>query len=66
MYSSLCIITPNGDIDLIGKLIFKPNALKGKLDGDGIPNYLDLESGKHKGTYMNLFTSDGENIEIND
>ena len=66
LYSSLCIITPNGDIDLIGKLIFKPNALKGKLDGDGIPNYLDLESGKHKGTYMNLFTSDGENIEIND
>ena len=66
LYSSLCIITPYGDIDLIGKLIFKPNALKGKLDGDGIPNYLDLESGKHKGTYMNLFTSDGANIEIND
>ena len=55
LYSSLCIRTPNGDIDLIGELIFKSKVLTG-----------ELESGKHKGTYMNLYTSDGQNIEIKD
>ena len=55
LYSSLCIGTPNGDIDLIGELIFKSKALTG-----------ELESGKHKGTYMNLYTSEGENVEIYD
>ena len=55
LYSSLCIGTPNGDIDLIGGLIFKSNILTG-----------ELESGKHKGTYMNLYTSEGENVEIQD
>ena len=52
---ALCIGTPNGDIDLIGGLIFKSKALTG-----------ELESGKHKGTYMNLYTSEGENVEISD
>jgi hypothetical protein len=55
LYSSLCIGTPNGDIDLIGELIFKSDILEG-----------ELESGKHKGTFMNLYTSGGENIEIYD
>ena len=55
LYSSLCIGTPNGDIDLIGGLIFKSKVLTG-----------ELESGKHKGTYMNLYTSEGENVEIYD
>ncbi len=52
-FSYLCIGTPNGDIDLIKDLIFKSNVLVG-----------ELESGKHKGTYMNIFTSEGDNIEI--
>ena len=37
----------------IGELIFKSNILIG-----------DLESGKHKGTYMNIYTSESETIEI--
>jgi len=53
LLSYLCIGTPNGDIDLVKELIFKSSVLLG-----------DLESGKHKGTYMNIFTSEGENIEI--
>ena len=53
LFSYLCIATPNGDIDLIGELIFKSNILIG-----------DLESGKHKGTYMNIYTSESETIEI--
>jgi hypothetical protein len=52
-FSYLCIGTPNGDIDLIKDLIFKSNVLVGELN-----------SGKHKGTYMNIFTSEGDNIEI--
>jgi hypothetical protein len=53
LISYLCIATPNGDIDLIGELIFKSNILIG-----------DLESGKHKGTYMNIYTSEGKTLEI--
>ena len=48
-------INGEGDIDLIGGLIFKSKVLTG-----------ELESGKHKGTYMNLYTSEGENVEIYD
>jgi len=53
LFSYICIATPIGDIDLIGELIFKSNALIG-----------ELESGEHRGTYMNIYTSEGENIKI--
>jgi hypothetical protein len=53
-YSYLCIETPNGDIDLLENLIFKSNVLIGDIS----------ESGKHKGKYMNVFSSDGDVIEI--
>jgi len=49
----LCISTPKGDIDLVGGLIFRSEMLVG-----------ELESGFHKGTYMTLFTSGGECLEI--
>mgnify|MGYP001214273832 CR=1 FL=1 len=52
LYSSLCIGTPNSDIDLIGGLIFKSKVLTG-----------ELESGKHKGMYMNLCTSEINNMK---
>ena len=48
-----CISTPKGDIDLVGGLIFRSEMLAG-----------ELESGSHKGTYMTLFTSDGECLAI--
>ena len=54
LYSNLCIGAPNGDIDLLGELIFKSNVLVGNI----------FDSGKHKGTYMNIFTSGGDNIVI--
>lgn len=50
--SHLCISTPRGDIDLVGELIFRSEILWG-----------ELESGKHKGTYATIFTSDGESLE---
>ena len=53
LISYLSIGTPNGDIDLFKDLIFKSEILFG-----------ELQSGKHKGTYMNIFTSGGDNIEI--
>ena len=43
LYSSLCVGTPNGDIDLIGGLIFKSKVQTG-----------ELESGKHIGTYESI------------
>ena len=48
-----CISTPKGDIDLVGELIFRSEMLAG-----------ELESGSHKGTYMTIFTSDGECLAI--
>lgn len=53
LFSYCCIETPKGDIDLINNLIYKSKILFG-----------DLESGSSKGGYMCIYTSDGENIDI--
>lgn len=50
--SYLCISTPRGDIDLVGGLIYRSEILWG-----------ELESGKNKGTYATIFTSEGEFLE---
>ena len=49
----LCISTPKGDIDLVEGLIFRSEMLVG-----------ELESGSQKGTYMTVFTSGGDSLEI--